>query len=284
MSRAEHRVTRASDTALRARFAGRLAVVTGGSSGIGLAVATRLVSVGARVVLVADQPLKLDAAATALGGLDADVHTVACDIGRPDEVTEAMARLLSRHGAPDLLVNNAGFAVYRTFEQSSMEEIERLFEVNFAGHLRCTKALLAPMIARRSGQIVNIASIAGLMTLTPNAVYGAAKFGIVGWSRSLRVELARFGIGVTCVCPGRVDTPFFDHETFRHRRHRKETELTVRMAVVVDATLDAAGRNRELVAVPRYFGWLSRAAAAVPPLQSLQHALLRRRVEDLYRD
>ena len=284
MFRAAHRVTRASDTALRTRFAGTLAAVTGGSSGIGFGVAERLVSIGARGVLVADHQQRLDAAAERLGGAAAGVHTVACDIGQPGSVAGAMTRLLSEHGAPDLLINNAGFAVYRTFEQSDAAEIERLFEVNFGGHLRCTKALLAPMIQRGSGQIVNVASVAGLITLTPNAVYGAAKFGIVGWSRALRVELARFGIGVSCVCPGRVETPFFDHETFRLRRHRKETELTIPMATVVDAILDAARRNRELVTVPRYFGWLSRAAAAVPPLLSMQHALLRRRVDDLYRD
>lgn len=139
------------------------------------------------------------------------------------------------------------------------------------------------MIARGSGQVVNVASVSGLITLTPNAVCGAAKAGIISWSRALRIELARFGIGVSCVCPGRVETPFFDHDTFRRRRHRRETEPTVPMPVVVDAILDAARRNREIVTVPRYFGWLSRAAAAVPPLLSMQHALLRRRVDDLYR-
>lgn len=283
MDRVSHRVTRASDTALRTRFAGTLAAVTGGSSGIGFGVAERLVSLGARVVLVADDRQRLAAAAERLGGQAAGVETVACDIGRADEVTAAMAQLLARHGPPDLLVNNAGFAVYRTFEQSDPGEIERLFEVNFAGHLRCTRAVLPPMMARGSGQVVNVASVSGLITLTPNAVYGAAKAGIISWSRALRIELARFGIGVSCVCPGRVETPFFDHDTFRRRRHRRETELTVPMPVVVDAIVDAARRNREIVTVPRYFGWLSRAAAAVPPLLSMQHALLRRRVDDLYR-
>ena len=104
-----------------------------------------------------------------------------------------MEAILSEHGVPDVLINNAGFAVYRAFEQSDAGEIERLFEVNFAGHIRCTKAVLDGMIAKREGQIVNIVSVAGLFTLTPNAVYGATKSGIVTWSRALRVELDRYG-------------------------------------------------------------------------------------------
>jgi short-subunit dehydrogenase len=277
-------VTRPADNTLAARFAGRLVVVTGGSSGIGFAVAERMARVNARVVLVADQPARLEQAHAALGGAASNVEAVVCDIGVPADVTESMGRLVSTYGAPDLVVNNAGFAVYRTFEQSSADEIERLFEVNFGGHLRVTKALLPSMLARRSGQIVNVASVAGLFTLTPNAVYGASKFGIVGWSRALRLELAPRGIGVSCVCPARVETPFFDHETFQRRRQRKETQLTVPMTTVVDAVVNAAARNRELVVVPRYFGWFARAAAALPPVLSLHHALLRRRVADVLDD
>ena len=151
------------------------------------------------------------------------VAAVVCDISDHHAVATSMAALLRDHGTPDVLVNNAGFAVYRAFEQSDADEIERLFEVNFAGHLLCTKAVLGEMIASRRGQIVNIASVAGLFTLTPNAVYGAAKSGIVAWSRALRVELDRYGIGVSVVCPGRVETPFFEHETFTRRKERRET-------------------------------------------------------------
>ncbi len=277
-------MTRTADQTLRTRFADRLAVVTGGSSGIGYAVAERLVRAGARVVLVADTADRLDAAAAALRTGGGSVDTCRCDVGNADEVTAAMAGLVHRFGPPHLLINNAGFAVYRTFEQSDPAEVERLLSVNFAGHLRVTKALLGHMVDQRAGQIVNVASIAGLITLTPNAVYGAAKFGIVAWSRALRIELARFGIGVTCVCPGRVETRFFDHPTFQQRAHRRETELTVPIDVVADAILAAAVDNRELVVVPRYFGWLARAAAAFPPVLWLQHALLRRRVRALYGD
>jgi short-subunit dehydrogenase len=273
---------RESEQALRAYFDGRLVVITGGSSGIGFAIARRLRDLGARIVLVADIPDKLDVAVQALGGAQGQVSSIVCDIGDPAAVGRAMEALRREHGIPDVLINNAGFAVYRAFEQSDPAEIERLVAVNFAGHVLCTKALLDGMIARRHGHILNIASVAGLFTLTPNAVYGAAKSGIIAWSRALRVELDRYGVGVSVVCPGRVETPFFEHETFRRRKTRRDTGLTVPMPVVVEAVLDAIRRNREMVTVPRYWGWFARALHAVPFGLSTYHALLRRRVDDLY--
>ena len=84
------------------------------------------------------------------------MSSIVCDIGDPGAVRDAMATLRREHGVPDVLINNAGFAVYRAFEQSDAEEIERLFAVNFAGHMLCTKAVLDGMIARRQGHIVNM--------------------------------------------------------------------------------------------------------------------------------
>ena len=253
-----------SEQRLRAYFDSRLVVITGGSSGIGFAIAQRLAGLGARLVLIADVPEKLSVAVDALGGTPGQVSSIVCDIGDQQAVDNAMTALLREHGVPDVLVNNAGFAVYRTFEESDPAEIEKLLNVNFAGHVLCTKAVLEGMIARRSGSIVNIGSVAGLFTLTPNAVYAAANSGIVAWSRALRVELDRFGVGVTVVCPGRVETPFFDHETFKRRRARRETRLTVPLATVAEAVLDAVQRNREMVVVPRYWGWFARALHVVP--------------------
>jgi short-subunit dehydrogenase len=113
-------------------------------------------------------------------------------------------------------------------------------------------------------------------------VYGAAKSGIIAWSRALRVELDRYGVGVSVVCPGRVETPFFEHETFKRRKARRETALTVQLPVVVDAVLDAIRRNREMVTVPRYWSWFACTLHVVPFGLRTHHALLRRRLDDLY--
>ena len=206
---------RTSEHALRDLFEDRLVVITGGSSGIGFAIAQRLVTLRARVVLVADRPQTLGKAVHALGGEAARVWSIVCDLSDPEAVQEATAVLRRQHGVPDILINNAGYAVYRTFEQSDPDEIDRLLRVNFSGHLLFTKGVLGGMIERRRGHIVSIASVAGLFTLTPNAVYGASKSGIITWSRALQAEVHRYGVRVSVVCPGRVETPFFDHETFR---------------------------------------------------------------------
>ncbi|MEA2977386.1 MAG: uncharacterized protein QOF19_2906 [Alphaproteobacteria bacterium] len=203
----------------------------------------------------------------------------------PADVAAASRQVIADYGPPDILVNNAGFATYRTFEQEFPDEMERLYNVNFGGALRVTKAFLQGMIKRSSGHIVNIASIAGAMTITPNAVYGGAKHGMMAWSKCIAIELARFGVNVHVICPGRVETSFFDHETFRMRAHRKETELTIPIEEVVQAIIDTILHNKAVRFVPRYYGLLAWALHAFGPLvQGPMDRLLRARIEDLYRN
>lgn len=265
-------------------FAGKLVVISGGTSGIGLALAEELIRRNATIIVLSDKP---DSVATALATLTAgsrDAHGYVCDIGVAEDVREICSRIAATHGAPDILINNAGFAIYRTFEQEEPAEVERLMSVNFAGAIRVTKALLGGMVERRSGHIVNIASIAGALPLTPCAVYGAAKHGMMGWSKCLAPEVARFGIDVTVVCPGRVETNFFNHATFQRRPHRKETEMTVPMETVVDVTLDAILRRQSLRYVPRYYGLMAWAYNALGPLVRYPlDRIMQSRIEDLYR-
>lgn len=265
------------------RFASKLVLVTGGSSGIGFALAQEFLRRKARVLIIADTVASVT---RAVGQLQADggkVDGYVCDIGIAKSVSETCATIGAEHGTPDILINNAGFAIYRTFEQEDPTEVERLMSVNFAGAIRVTKAFVNGMVERRSGHIVNIASLAGVLPITPCAVYGAAKHGIVGWSKCLSPELARFGIDVTVVCPGRVETSFFNHETFRARRHRKEMDMTVAMESVVEATLDAILRRQRIRYVLHRYGLLAWAYQAFGPLvQRPFDRLLRSRVEDLY--
>jgi short-subunit dehydrogenase len=265
-------------------FSSKLAVITGGSSGIGLALAAELARRNARIAILSDRADSISSAVAQLRGSVRSVHGYVCDISVPDQVVATCGRILGEHGVPDILINNAGFAIYRTFEQEDPNEVERLISVNFSGAVRITKAFLSGMVQRRSGHVVNMASIAGVLPLTPCALYGAAKHGMVGWSECLVHELARFGIDITVVCPGRVETNFFNHETFRRRPHRKETEATVPLEVVVDATIDAILRRQRMRFVPRRYGALAWAYRALGPLVRVPFdKLLRSRVEDLYR-
>lgn len=238
----------------------RVALITGGSSGIGKRLAADLLASHAQVIIVSERPDRLEQAVEELSAISPRIHGVHCDIGDCDSVMHMQEQVLSKYGCPDVLINNAGFATYRTFEQSDIEEIERLVNVNLLGAMRCTRAFLPCMIARGTGAIVNMASIAGRLVLTPNGTYCAAKHALVAWSETLRYELARYNIQVNVICPGRVETPFLDHETFKNRAPRPETRYTISVEDVSRATLRAIAHNHFMTYVPWTFGlvvWLT---------------------------
>jgi short-subunit dehydrogenase len=190
---------------------------------------------------------------------------------------------MSKYGCPDILINNAGFATYRTFENTDMEEIERLISVNLLGAMRCTKAFLPEMIARRRGVIVNMASIAGRIVLTPNGTYCAAKHGLVAWSETLRYELAHFSIQVNVICPGRAETSFFDHETFKTRAQRPETRFTISVEDISRATRRAIAHNRFITYIPWSFGLLVWLINALPFFgKRIVGRLLLSRIKSIY--
>jgi short-subunit dehydrogenase len=186
-------------------------------------------------------------------------------------------------GVPEVLINNAGYAVYYTFEQTPSEEIQRLMDVNFGGAVLVTREILPDMIAAGRGDIVMVASIAGRVPLTPCAVYGASKQGMVGLAQLLQIELARFNLRVHVVCPGRVETEFFAHESFHRRAHRRETEWTIPIETVSRAILDSVAQNRSMTYLPRYYGPLVWLTNVLPMFfRPLWHRLMTARVNALY--
>lgn len=263
---------------------GKWIVITGGSSGIGKGLAAHLASSN-RVTIVAENREHLEASARDIGASGGSIETACCDIGDMTEVDALAERLLHDGSCPDVLVNNAGFGTYRAFEASSMEEIDRLLDVNLRGHIRLTKRLCDAMVYRRSGAICFVASIAGRLPITPNASYCAAKHGMIGIAEALRLELRMFGIEVTTVCPGRVDTPFFDHETFRMRTTGPENRSALTVEKVALAAVEAIEKNRRMTIIPVALGigaWLFEALPLVSrPLYGL---LMKSRMERLYAD
>ena len=266
-------------------WAGRKAIVTGGSSGIGKHVAADLLRLGAHVAIVADGSDKLERAEAELKQISPHVWSYTCDVARLDDIDAMAHAYRNRFGAPDVLVNNAGYAVYETFERMSPEEIRRLFDVNLSGAALVTRAFLPDMIRAGGGDVVMVSSIAGRIPMTPCSVYSASKHGMVALAELLRVEAARFNVRVQVVCPGRVETDFFSHESFRRRSPRRETARTVAIDVVSRAIIDAIERNRFMTTVPRYYGLLAWSAAALPfVFRPLWHRLLASRVESVYDD
>lgn len=269
--------------AVRDYFRGKKVLITGGSTGIGRALARAMAELGAEVALVAHRPQALEEAVEEFTQANLRARAFICDLADAAQTAALAQRVLEEFGAPDILVNNAGFATYRPFEQQPAEEMEALMAVNLLASLRLTRALLPSFIARRSGAVVNIASIAGKLPLTPNMTYTAAKHGLVAWSECLSYELARFNIRVHVICPGRVLTPFFDHETFRARAARPETSYTIPLSQVVEGTLEAIVRGRFLTYIPRTFAFLVWAKNALPFIVGpLYRRLMRQRIEALY--
>lgn len=263
--------------------AGNVVVITGGSSGIGKQLAQDLCAKGAHVVISSDNRESLQAAVQELASQNCAVSSVVCDVTRQEQVDELASAVVTEFGKVDVLINNAGYAVYETYEESTIDELIRLVEVNLLGVIRCTKAFLPLMIERREGRIVNMASIAGRLVITPNATYGAAKHGMVALTRALSYELGRFGIKTNVVCPGRVETAFFDHPSFQKRAARPETRHTVSLESVSRATIRAIEQDRFLTYVPRSLGIIVWLVNAVPFVSwPLYGRLQTRRIESLY--
>lgn len=180
---------------------GARAVVTGGGSGIGLAVARRLQALGAELVLLGRDAAKLGRAQRELGGADA----IACDVGDAGDVARAFAKL---HERPlHVLVNNAGVARSAKLVDTTDELWDEMLRVNLSGVFHCVRAALPLLVAAPFGRIVSVASTAGLIGYPHVAAYCAAKHGVVGLTRALALEYARTSVTVNAVCPGYVDTP-----------------------------------------------------------------------------
>ena len=211
-------------------FVGMSVLITGGSSGIGKQLAKDFSTQGAQVVVCSDSSQSLAQTRTDFEQAGLKVDTQECDVRSANQVNSLADYTLRQYGHLDILINNAGYAVYRPFEESSLDEVLDLLDVNLAGAMRCAKAFLPSMIEHHSGRIVNISSIGGETIITPNAVYCAAKHGMVAWSKALRYELAHFNVQVNVVCPAHTKTNFHDHFTFRRRdpyRRKKARSLTV---------------------------------------------------------
>jgi 3-oxoacyl-[acyl-carrier protein] reductase len=172
-------------------LAGKIAVVTGASRGIGRATATLLVGAGAKVAGCARQAVD---------------EVIACDVGRPADVERFAGEVLRRFGPPDLLVNNAGLVARAPLEETSLQNWDAVLDSNLKGTFLVTRAFLPAMRARRGGRIVNIASISGRQGTAGLTASCAAKHGVVGLTRALAEELRPDGIAVNAVCPGSVDT------------------------------------------------------------------------------
>jgi len=193
---------------------GKVALVTGGSRGLGFAIAAELAARGARVVICARDEERLERARSLLAARCADVRALRCDVGDKAQVDE----LIAQTGRVDILVNNAGVIAVGPLETQRVEDFEQLHAAMFWGVVYPTLAVLPQMTEHGEGRIVNVTSIGGKVSVPFLLPYCAAKFGAVGFSQGLRTELAGKRILVTTVVPGLMRTGSYRAALFKGRR------------------------------------------------------------------
>lgn len=170
-----------------------MVIITGATSGIGLATARAFTAAGAKVVPAAR-------------------HSVPpCDVTRDDDVRQLVDRTLAEHGRIDILINNAGLGQRAVFENLKPADIRQVMEINFFGALRCMQAVLPVMRRQGGGQIVNVSSVIGVVATPRNSIYCASKAALRSLTEAVRLEVREAGIDVISVLPGYTDTPFFDN-------------------------------------------------------------------------
>jgi NADP-dependent 3-hydroxy acid dehydrogenase YdfG len=211
---------------------GRLAVVTGASRGIGLAVATALVGEGATVVMLARGASDLEHAARMLGTLAVPLP---CDIADPLAIDRATAVIRRDHGTPQIIVNNAGLFHLLPIDRTTTEQFVATINTNLVGPFEIVRAFLPEMRSRETGHIVTIGSIADRATFPDNGAYAASKHGLRAFHEVLRAETRGSGVRATLISPAPVDTPLWDDVDPDNR-----AGFTPRRAMLAPAAVAAA--------------------------------------------
>lgn len=248
---------------------GKIVVITGASSGIGRAAAIEFARRGAHVVLAARRLAQLEEVAAECRRFGVNATAIETDVTKREDCVS----LIARAGNVDVLVNNAGFGTFDAIETANPDDLAAMMNTNYLGTVHCTQAVLPQMLARRSGAIVMVASIAGLMGYVRMGGYCATKFALVGFTEALRDEVLSRGVQVALVCPGTTDTEFF----VKAERHKLPGAERLTMSLSPDrvarAICDAAQDGRYRRIVPRFAAMFIRLKEFFP---RFAHALFRR--------
>jgi hypothetical protein len=255
-------------------FKNSIALVTGASSGIGRQVALDFAARGATVVASSRSLARLEETAAALKRYGGASGVVECDVSDAAAVKRMVQDALAKFGRVDILVNNAGFGDYLPLADTPIEGIEAMVRTNYLGTVYCTKEVLASMIARRAGAIVNISSISGIMGTPEIASYCATKFAQIGFSESLYHELKPYGIHVAVVCPGPVRTNF--RRSFDERAPEPPEFMVLDAADVSRAVMRAVAKKKSRIVLPRSLALICYLKGVFPgPVRFLTYRAMR---------
>ncbi|ABG60569.1 short-chain alcohol dehydrogenase/reductase [Cytophaga hutchinsonii ATCC 33406] len=205
--------------------------ITGCSTGFGRALASHVLSIGQQVVVTAR---KISDISDLIIGHESDVLALSLDVTKPDEIKNAVHKAIDRFGRIDVLVNNAGIGYFGAVEESEDEAVRKMFEINFFGLANMTKAVLPVMRKQRSGHVINISSVGGLVAFPALGYYNASKFAVDGLSESLAKEVAHLGIHVTIVAPSGFRTDWAGRSAENSK-------------IVIDDYAESAGANKSFI-------------------------------------
>jgi 3-dehydrosphinganine reductase len=258
-----------------ASFANKRVLITGGSSGIGRALACALAREGAHVCIVARGQARIDEAVSELRTLAVSREQVlfglALDIGEPAQIDAAVAPVLAQLGGLDVLINNAGITYPAAFVDTPRDVVEQIMRINFSGTVDVTRAFLPTMVASGGGQIAIVSSLAGLLGIYGFSAYAASKFALRGFAECLRQELLVHRIAITLVFPPDTDTPML----------QKENQIKPAETAAIAGTVKPL--TAEFVAAATLAGLRRRHFDVIPGLSSKLVAFMARRLPALTR-
>lgn len=214
------------------RLQGKVAIVTGGASGIGEGICIELASYGAAIVIADLDQLRAEAVAKRICELGGEAVALTVDVRKQQSVTEAVAWTLGRFSTVDILVNCAGWNTFKPVHEVNAEEWEKIRSINLDGPWFFCQAVAPEMRKKGSGKIINIGSAAGILAIPQAAPYSIAKHALVALTRCFAVELGPYNVNVNCICPTSVDTPLL----------RKSTTAAFREKMVQNIPLGRLGK------------------------------------------
>ena len=230
-------------------FKNKVVLITGASSGIGKQTAIEFAKLGSSIILVARRKNKLEQVENELKQFNVNTLVCVCDVSKKDQVDELSKIVLQKFDSVDILVNNAGFAIYGSVSDLSIEEVESQMETNYFGMIYCTKNFLPLMLKKKSGHIVNVASVGASFSVPGVSSYCATKFAMLGFSEGLKHELYGTGVGLTVVSPIMVRTPLFEHPSFTNFS-KFSTGVSLSSETVAKTIIKASNSSRLEIVVP----------------------------------
>ncbi|MDP4162157.1 MAG: SDR family oxidoreductase [Bacillota bacterium] len=249
------------------RLKGKNIIVTGASGGIGAEIARQCAECGANLALLARSLDKLQLLKKELETHYAvTIHVYELDVSDTDKVEGVFSKIKSELGPIDVLVNNAGFGVFREAHEANLDEIKGMFNVNVIGLIACTLMVLPEMRARRSGHIINIASQAGKIATPKSSIYSATKHAVLGYTNSLRMESADSNVFVTAINPGPIATNFFEIADEKGTYVKSVQKFMLQPEYVARKVVDAMLTPTREINLPRWMNMGSVIFALFPRL------------------